>query len=55
MASRGPDLCSHDFEILNVALLRLRSQNRCGLDPNPNILFLNGHRKDELNLEAIMA
>jgi hypothetical protein len=42
-ASFAPGLGSRDFEILDVALLCLRFQNRCGLGLNQTLLFLNGH------------
>jgi hypothetical protein len=42
-ASCGPYLRSRSFEILNVAGLRLRFQNRCGLDLNRNLPFPDGH------------
>jgi hypothetical protein len=43
MASCGPALCSHSFEILTVAELRLRFQKSCGLDLNCNPEFPDGH------------
>jgi len=43
MASFGPGRRSRSFAILDVALLRLRLQNRCGLGLNPNLPLLDGH------------
>jgi hypothetical protein len=40
-ASCGSARCSRSIEILDVAPLRLRFQPRCGLDPNPNLPFLD--------------
>ena len=42
-ASFGPCRRSPVFEILNVAVLRLRFQKRFGLDLNQNLPFLNEH------------
>jgi hypothetical protein len=40
MASFGPGRRSRDFAILDLALLRLRFQNPCGLGLNQNLAFL---------------
>ena len=42
-ASCGPARRSHSVEILDVALLRLRFQPRCGLGLDHKLPFLNGH------------
>ena len=42
-ASFDPGRRSREFEIFNVAGLRLRFQIRCGLGLNQNLLFLDGH------------
>jgi hypothetical protein len=42
-ASFGPCRRSPSVEILNVALLRLRFQLRCGLGLNQNLPIVNGH------------
>lgn len=42
MASFGPGLRSRNFEIIDVALLRLRFQNCCGLGLNQNLPSRNG-------------
>jgi hypothetical protein len=44
MASFGPGRRSRSFAILDVALLRLRLQTRCGLGLNQNPPFLDGHQ-----------
>ena len=44
MASCSPAWCSRSFEILDVALLRLRFQSRCGLDLDFKLPFLDGHQ-----------
>jgi hypothetical protein len=41
MASCGPGLGFHVIDILDAALLRLRYQQRCGLEPNPSLPLLN--------------
>ena len=43
MASFGPSLRSRSFEILDVANVRLRLKNRCGLGLNQNLPFLDRH------------
>lgn len=43
MAPRSPDQCSCFVVIHDLALLRLRFQPRCGLDPDPDLPFLDGH------------
>jgi hypothetical protein len=42
-ASFGPGRRSRSFEILDVAQLRLRFRNRCGLGRNQNLPFLEEH------------
>jgi hypothetical protein len=43
MASFGPARRCRDVEILDVAPLRLRFQNRCGLGLDRNLPFLDGY------------
>jgi hypothetical protein len=45
-ASFGPGRRSRSAEILNVALLRLRFQPRCGLGLNRNLSFVKGHGRN---------
>jgi hypothetical protein len=44
MAYLDPCRRFHSFAILDVALLSLWLQKRCGLDLNLNLPFLDGHR-----------
>jgi hypothetical protein len=44
MASFGTGHRSRAFEILDVAWLRLRFQNCCGLGLNQNLPFLDEHQ-----------
>jgi hypothetical protein len=44
MASIDPGLRSHFVETLDVALLRLRVQHRCGLGLNQKLPFVDAHK-----------